>query len=141
MVTASERKGGSAWHREAGQMAMNNVCRHMCPHICASCGHKHALPYKPGEFCLADSCCLHLWALPDTLQQSVQSWQKVCLETEEEFEVLHSSGQMAFRPCPAFTPLVAGSLKDVCPVLWGSVLIDAWGVELKSSAHWNQQSL
>lgn len=109
---------------------MNNVCRHMDPHICASCGHKYALPYKLREFCLADSCCSHLWALPDTLQQSVPSWQEVCLGTDEEFKVLHSSGQMALRPCPVFTPLVAGSLKDV---LQGSELIDAWGVDLKSS--------
>lgn len=113
-------------------MAMNNVCRHMDPHTCASCGHKHALPYKVGEFCLADSCCSHPWALPDTLQLSVLSWQAVCLGTDEEFKVLNSSGQMALRPCLIFTSLIAGSLKDVCPVLQGSELIDAWGVDLKS---------
>lgn len=89
MVTASERKGGLVWHRGAGQMAMNNVCRLMCPHTCASCGHKHALPYKLGEFCLADSCCIHLWALPDTLQQSVQSWQSSWkLRKNSEFCIL-----------------------------------------------------
>lgn len=73
------------------------------------------------------------------LQQSVPSWQTVWLGTEEELKVLHSSGQMALKPCPVFTPLVAGSLKDVYPVFQGSKLIDAWGVDLKSNAQWNQQ--
>jgi hypothetical protein len=68
-------------------MAMNNVSRRMDPHICASCGYKHILPYKLGEFCLADSCCLHLWALPDIKSPPAQCAKLAdsLLRTDGEF--------------------------------------------------------
>ena len=55
----------------------------------------HSATQTAGRFCLADSCCLHLWALPDSQSHLPPSAKALtdsqCFRTYDEFIGRHSS--------------------------------------------------